>query len=67
MSATRLPETDEDVIDLRVARILAMSVEEIRDELRAMGIDPDADAARFQGILDRAVVRAELLSAAGRA
>lgn len=44
----RLSEDDPDVIDMHVARILAMSPEELRADIIGRGEDPDrlADVAR---------------------
>ncbi|TXN22084.1 hypothetical protein, partial [Methylobacterium sp. WL19] len=54
MSATLLPEDDEDVIDMHVARILAMTPEELRADTIARGEDPD----RLIAVADAALARA---------
>lgn len=67
MSATRLTDDDPDVDDMHIARILAMTPEELDAELRAQGLDPEAEAERVRTELDRAIAKVERLRAAGNA
>ena len=56
-STDRLSEDDPDVIDMHVARILAMSPEELRADIIARGEDPDTLAASASQEYERAVAR----------
>ena len=55
MSATRLPDDDPDVDDMHIARILAMSGEELRAEMIAQGIDPDEAVRQSRAAAEHAI------------